>query len=185
MKAERIILGVDPGTQVMGFGLLKIQENKLSMIAVDELILKKFTDPYLKLKRVFEKTIALVDEYKPDEIALEAPFFGENVQSMLKLGRVQGVAMAAALSREVAVTEYQPTKVKMAVCGNGRASKEQLGRTVCQTLGIPVPEKYWDGTDALAVAICHYYQSNNPLLGGKKYNSWDAFVKANPNKISK
>lgn len=180
MGKERIILGVDPGTRIHGFGIIKTDGNKVSMIAMDELILIKITDPYLKLKKIFERTIQLIDQYHPDELAIEAQFFGENPQSMLKLGRAQGVTMAAALSRELSVTEYFPTKVKVALCGNGRASKEQIARTVTRLLNVDIPEKYWDSTDALAVALCHYYQKNNISsedTSKKKYSNWAAYVK--------
>ena len=126
MEAETIILGIDPGTNVMGFGIIVTKGNKMRLIMIDELLLNKHASHELRLKRIFEKTLALIDEYHPDELAIEAPFFGKNVQSMLKLGRAQGVAMAAGLYREVPITEYSPKKIKMAITGNGNASKEQV-----------------------------------------------------------
>ena len=136
MSTEKIILGIDPGTTIMGFGLIKIVNKKMELIRMDELMLKKYDDHYLKLKLIFEHTIQLIDTYHPDEIAIEAPFFGKNVQSMLKLGRAQGVAMAAGLSREIPITEYSPKKIKMAITGNGNASKEQVAKMLQSLLKI-------------------------------------------------
>ena len=153
MKTEKIILGIDPGTTIMGFGIIKIVGKKMEFVQMNELLLKKYEDPYLKLKLIFERTIELIDTYNPDEIALEAPFFGKNVQSMLKLGRAQGVAMAAGLSRQIPVTEYLPKKIKMAITGNGNASKEQVARMLQSTLGLKELPKNLDSTDGLAAAV--------------------------------
>ena len=136
LPKERIILGIDPGTTVMGYGLIKVIDKKMHFMQLNELMLKKYSDHYSKLKLIFERTIELIDTYHPDEIAIEAPFFGKNVQSMLKLGRAQGVAMAAGLSREVSITEYSPKKIKMAITGNGNASKEQVAKMLQSTLGL-------------------------------------------------
>ena len=179
---EKIILGVDPGTTIMGFGIIRIEDRKMSLIEMNELNLKKYKDHYLKLKLVFERTISLIDEFKPDEIAIEAPFFGKNIQSMLKLGRAQGVAMAAGLSREIPITEYSPKKIKMAITGNGNASKEQVAKMLQNLLSIEKLPKNLDSTDGLAAAVCHFYNSNNSL-GGKKYSGWASFVKKNQDKI--
>ena len=181
-KKDRIILGIDPGTTIMGYGLIKVVEKKMFFLQLNELILKKYDDHYLRLKYIFERTIELIDKYNPDEIAIEAPFFGKNVQSMLKLGRAQGVAMAAGLSREIPITEYSPKKIKMAITGNGNASKEQVAKMLQNLLSIEKLPKNLDSTDGLAAAVCHFYNSNNSL-GGKKYSGWASFVKKNQDKI--
>ena len=184
LKGERIILGIDPGTTIMGFGLIKVENKKMSFIQMNELQLSKYKDHYVKLKMIFERTIELIDNYHPDEIAIEAPFFGKNVQSMLKLGRAQGVAMAAGLSREVPITEYLPKKIKMAITGNGNASKEQVARMLQSQLKIGKLPKNLDATDGLAAAVCHFYNSGKTEIG-KSYSGWDAFIKQNPGKIKK
>ena len=184
MATERIILGIDPGTTIMGFGVIEIVNNKMKFIQLNELMLKKYDDPYTKLKLIFDRTIDLIDTYHPDEIAIEAPFFGKNVQSMLKLGRAQGVAMAAGLSRQVHITEYLPKKIKMAITGNGNASKEQVAKTLQQMLKIKELPKNLDSTDGLAAAVCHFYNSNKPDLG-KSYTGWDAFIKQNEKRVKK
>lgn len=183
---ERIILGIDPGTTVMGYGLLKIKNNKPSMIAMGVLDLKKYTDHYLKLQRIFLRTLSLIDEFHPNELAIEAPFFGKNVQSMLKLGRAQGVAMSAALFRNLPITEYAPLKIKMAITGNGGASKEQVADMLRRYLKIPKEDMLpqLDATDGLAAAYCHFLQINNPV-SEKKYNSWKDFINKNEDKIKK
>lgn len=179
---DKIILGIDPGTTIMGFGLIEIVNNKMKFVQMNELQLKKYDDHYIKLKMIFERTVELIDTYNPDEIAIEAPFFGKNVQSMLKLGRAQGVAMAAGLSRQVPITEYLPKKIKMAITGNGNASKEQVARMLQSMLGIKKLPKNLDATDGLAAAVCHFYNLGKPNLG-KSYTVWEAFVKQNPGKI--
>ena len=133
MNSEKIILGIDPGTTIMGFGLIKVVKKEMQFLQLNELQLKKYDDHYVRLKHIFERTIELIDTFHPDEIAIEAPFFGKNVQSMLKLGRAQGVAMAAGLSRDIPITEYSPKKIKMAITGNGNASKEQVARMLQST----------------------------------------------------
>jgi crossover junction endodeoxyribonuclease RuvC len=179
---ERIILGIDPGTTIMGFGLIKIVKGEMEFMQLNELILSKYDDQYLKLKHIFNRTIELIDTYHPDEIALEAPFFGKNVQSMLKLGRAQGVAMAAGLSRDIPVTEYSPKKIKMAITGNGNASKEQVAKMLQSLLGFKTLPKNLDSTDGLAAAVCHFFNSGTSQ-GQKKYTGWGAFVSQNPGKI--
>lgn len=185
INKERIILGIDPGTQVMGYGVLRVLNNKPSLIAMGVLQLSKYDDHYLKLRRIFERVIGLVEEYLPDELAIEAPFFGKNVQSMLKLGRAQGVAMAAALSRDIPIFEYAPLKIKMSITGNGKAAKEQVAYMCQNYLKIPdenmLPQL--DATDGLAAALCHYFQTNNPVQD-KKFNSWKDFINKNPGKVS-
>ena len=180
--AERIILGIDPGTTIMGFGLIKVEKNQMYFLRLNELQLSKYSDHYVKLKLIFERTIELIETFHPDEIAIEAPFFGKNVQSMLKLGRAQGVAMAAGLSRDIPITEYSPKKIKMAITGNGNASKEQVAKMLQSLLGIKDLPKNLDSTDGLAAAVCHFF---NAAKGGdqKKYTGWKAFVSQNPGKV--
>jgi crossover junction endodeoxyribonuclease RuvC len=161
MAKETIILGIDPGTTIMGFGLIRVVDKKMELLQLNELLLQKYKDPYIKLKLIFERTVELIDHYHPDEMALEAPFFGKNVQSMLKLGRAQGVAMAAGLSREVPVTEYAPKKIKMAITGNGNASKEQVAKMLQSMLSIKKMPKNLDATDGLAAAVCHHFNKGN------------------------
>ena len=187
MKAQRekIILGIDPGTTIMGFGLIKVVDNKMSFLLLNELVLNKFDDHYLRLKHIFERTLDLIDKYHPDEIAIEAPFFGKNVQSMLKLGRAQGVAMAAGLSKEIPITEYSPKKIKMSITGSGNASKEQVAKMLQSLLGIKKLPKNLDSTDGLAAAVCHFYNQNNKLSSEKNYSRWSAFVKQNEKRIKK
>ncbi len=184
MKEERIILGIDPGTTIMGFGLIKVVGKKMEFLQLNELLLSKYKDPYIKLKLIFERTVELIDTYHPDEIAIEAPFFGKNVQSMLKLGRAQGVAMAAGLSREVPITEYLPKKIKMAITGNGNATKEQVAKMLQSVLKIKELPKNLDSTDGLAAAVCHFYNSGKIEMG-KSYTGWEAFVKQNEKRVKK
>ena len=184
MSKEKIILGIDPGTTIMGFGLIKVTGKKMEFIQMNELLLSKYKDHYVKLKLIFERTIELIDTYHPDEIAIEAPFFGKNVQSMLKLGRAQGVAMAAGLSREIPITEYLPKKIKMAITGNGNASKEQVAKMLQSVLGLKTLPKNLDATDGLAAAVCHFYNGGR-LEVGKSYSGWDAFVKQNVDRVKK
>ena len=181
---ERIILGIDPGTIVMGYALLKVEERKPQPMMMGVLKLDKYESHYLRLRKIFERVTMLIDEYHPDELAIEAPFFGKNVQSMLKLGRAQGVAMAAALERDIPIFEYAPMKIKLSIVGNGEASKEQVAAMLQRLLHIPdeqMPPKL-DATDALAAAMCHFYQGNNPL-SEKKYNSWKDIIQKNPGKV--
>lgn len=182
MNEEKIILGIDPGTTIMGFGIIRIANKKMQFMQLNELHLKKYDDHYLKLKLIFERTIELIDTYNPDEIAIEAPFFGKNVQSMLKLGRAQGVAMAAGLSREVPITEYSPKKIKMAITGNGNASKEQVAKMLQSLLSLKELPKNLDATDGLAAAVCHFYNAGKVTIG-KSYSGWSAYVKQNQNKV--
>ena len=183
MVVEKVILGIDPGTAVMGFGIISVKGNKMELIAIHELILKKYENHETKLKVIFDKTLALIDEYHPDETALEAPFFGKNVQSMLKLGRAQGVAMAASLHRNIPIIEYSPKKIKMAITGNGNASKEQVAGMLQNLLKLKeFPTKYLDASDGLAVAVCHHFNSGS-LSTDKSYSGWDSFLKHNPDRI--
>ena len=184
MSKDRIILGIDPGTIVMGYGLISVQGTKVSTLAVGVIKLEKLDDHAVRLKRIFERTIGIIDEFHPDELAIEAPFFGKNVQSMLKLGRAQGVAIAAALSRDIPYVEYSPRKIKMSITGNGNASKEQVAAMLQQTLGIKNHD-YLDATDALGAALCHYYQNKKVAGGGKSYTGWKAFLNDNPAREAK
>jgi len=182
MSKEKIILGIDPGTTIMGFGLIKVIGKKMAFLQLNELDLRKYDDHYLKLKLIFERTLELIDTHKPDEIAIEAPFFGKNVQSMLKLGRAQGVAMAAGLSREIPITEYSPKKIKMAITGSGNASKEQVAKMLQSLLDLKTLPKNLDATDGLAAAVCHFYNEGK-ITAGKSYSGWASFVKQNQDKI--
>ena len=168
----------------MGFGLIRVQNKKMEFMQLNELNLKKYDDHYLKLKLIFERTIELIDTHHPDEIAIEAPFFGKNVQSMLKLGRAQGVAMAAGLSRQISITEYLPKKIKMAITGNGNASKEQVAKMLQSLLDLKTLPKNLDATDGLAAAVCHFYNSGKVTVG-KSYSGWESFVKQNEGRVKK
>ena len=182
--SEKIILGIDPGTTVMGYGLIKVVNNQMKFLLLNELDLKKYKDHYLKLKLIFNRTLELIENYHPDELALEAPFFGKNVQSMLKLGRAQGVAMAAGLIRETPIFEYSPKKIKMSITGNGNASKEQVAKMLQNIFNFKKIPKNLDSTDGLAVAVCHYYNLNS-VINNSNYKDWNTFLKKNPDKISK
>ena len=181
-KTDRIILGIDPGTTIMGYGLIHVKGNKMEMITMGVLHLSKLNSHASKLKRIFERTLALIDEYKADEMALEAPFFGKNVQSMLKLGRAQGVAMAAGLYRDIPIFEYAPKKIKMSITGQGTASKEQVAAMLKSLLKINEMPKHLDASDGLAAAVCHYFQ-NGKISGGKSYSGWSSFLKDNPDRL--
>ena len=183
-QADRVIIGIDPGTNVMGYGILGVYARKPAMIAMGVIELSKVGDHYMRLARIYERVAMLVEQYCPDEMAIEAPFFGKNVQSMLKLGRAQGVAMAAALSRQVPITEYEPRKIKQAITGNGAASKEQVCEMLKRILSIPsasiLPKL--DATDALGAALCHFYESAKPEIA-KGPSSWKEFIAKNPGRV--
>ena len=183
-NSEKIILGIDPGTNLMGYGVLRVTGNKAVMETMGIIDLRKYTGPYLKLGRIFERVTGIIESYLPDEMAIEAPFFGKNVQSMLKLGRAQGVAIAAAIHRDIPITEYAPLKIKMAITGNGQASKEQVADMLKRMLHIPDNEMlpFMDATDGLAAAYCHYLQAGRPTLA-KEYSGWKDFINKNPDKI--
>ena len=181
LAKESIILGIDPGTTVMGYGVIKIEGTKISLLDVGAVKMASLKTHEIKLKQVYDSMIELIDKHHPDHLAIEAQFFGENVQSMLKLGRAQGVAIAAALSRDIPFTEYAPKKVKMSITGSGNASKEQVAKmlmTLLNTKDLPVST---DATDGLATALCHHFQGGK-LSSGKSYKGWDAFVKQNPDR---
>lgn len=184
MKAEKIIMGVDPGTNVMGYGIIRVIGNKPELVVMGVIDMRKESDPYLRLGRIFERVTGVIDEYLPDEMAIEAPFFGKNIQSMLKLGRAQGVAIAAAIQRDVPIHEYAPMKIKMAITGNGSASKEQVAGMLQRLLTLKAADmpKFMDATDALAVAYCHFMQMGTPTTD-KHYSSWKDFVNKNQRRI--
>lgn len=182
---ERIILGIDPGTTIMGFGLIKVVGKKMEFLQLNELQLSKYDSHYKRLKLIFERTIELIDTFHPDHIAIEAPFFGKNVQSMLKLGRAQGVAMAAGLSRDIPITEYAPKKIKMAITGNGNASKEQVAKMLQSILDLKELPKNLDSTDGLAAAVCHFYNNGKSTSTAKNYSGWSSFVQQNEKRIKK
>ena len=182
---DKIISGIDPGTRVMGYGILGIKGKEPQLIAMGVLKLNLMDDHYMRLHHIYERVSGLVKQYLPDEMAIEAPFFGKNVQSMLKLGRAQGVAMAAALNQQIPITEYEPRKIKIAITGNGAASKEQVCAMLQRTLHIAQEDlpKFLDATDALAAALCHFYESQKPQFArGPK--SWKSFIAQNPDRVS-
>ena len=183
---DRVIIGIDPGTNVMGYGILGINGKTPALVAMGVIKLSKFDDHYMRLHRIYERVEGLVCQYLPDEMAIEAPFFGKNVQSMLKLGRAQGVAIAAALSRDIPITEYEPRKIKMAITGNGAASKEQVAEMLRRILNFDKDEmpEFLDATDALAAALCHFYESNKPIKSGG-VKSWVEYIAKNPDKVKK
>jgi crossover junction endodeoxyribonuclease RuvC len=163
----------------MGYGAIHIENRKARLLTLGVLDMSKLADHPIKLKTIFERTLELIEEYKPDELSIEAPFFGKNVQSMLKLGRAQGVAIAAALYRDIPIFEYSPKKIKMSITGSGNASKEQVASMLKSLLEIKDMPKYLDATDGLAAAMCHYFQNGKPE-GGKTFSGWKAFLGANP-----
>ncbi len=185
-----IILGIDPGTIIMGYGLIKVTGNRISLLEMGVLHPGKASagpggnDSYRKLQLIFNTVSGLITKYQPDSFAIEAPFFGKNVQSMLKLGRAQGVAIAAAMRHGLDVTEYSPKKVKQSITGNGNAAKEQVMKMLQQILSFTEDPKHYDATDALAVAVCHYFQQNTALPGmGEKVSGWKDFLAKNPDKL--
>ena len=182
---EKIILGIDPGTNIMGYGLIKVKDNKAEMISMGVIDLRKFADSYLKLGHIFERVTGIIDAYLPDEMAIEAPFFGKNVQSMLKLGRAQGTAIAAAIHHGVPIHEYAPLKIKMAITGQGQASKEQVAAMLQRLLKLDKNDmgKFMDATDALGSAYCHYLQMSRPETGATHYRGWKDFVNRNKERV--
>lgn len=185
-KVEKIVMGIDPGTNVMGYSILRVQGNKATMVAFGVVELKKYASHYLKLGKIYERVLGIIDSYHPDELAIEAPFYGKNVQSMLKLGRAQGVAICAAIQRDIPISEYEPKKIKMAITGNGSASKEQVAGMLKRMLNISdeIMHIQLDATDALAAAYCHFMQLGKPEQTGGK-NTWADFAKKNPNRIGR
>ncbi|WP_231706075.1 crossover junction endodeoxyribonuclease RuvC [Labilibaculum antarcticum] len=182
MSNDRIIMGIDPGTNLMGYGLIRIVDKKPQILVSGVLDLKKITDPYIKLQKIFQRTLQVIDEYKPDELAIESQFFGKNVQSMLKLGRAQGVAISAALHRNIPIFEYAPKKIKLAISGTGLASKEQLATILQRFFNLKEFPQNMDETDAIAIAMCHFFQGN-AIATKSKPKSWADFVKKNPDRV--
>jgi len=185
-KSAKIILGIDPGTLVMGYGIITVNGNQLNLVVMDVLKLNAKDDNYIRLEAIHRKVASLISTYKPDSFAIEAPFFGKNVQSMLKLGRAQGVAIAAAIQAGLDVCEYSPKKVKQSITGNGNADKEQVWKMLQQILFLKNEPQSYDATDALAVAVCHHFQMNSVL--GKVANGfkgWGDFIKKNPGKVKR
>lgn len=183
LSSERIILGIDPGTTIMGYGIIMVRDKKIELLTMGVLKLHQFSEQEDKLKKIFERAVSLIEEYHPDELAIEAPFFGKNVQSMLKLGRAQGVAMAAALSRTIPIFEYSPRKIKQSITGRGNASKEQVALMLQNLLQFSQSPQYLDATDGLAAAVCHYFQ-NNPGKQDKKFTGWKSFLTEHPDRQS-
>jgi crossover junction endodeoxyribonuclease RuvC len=185
-SSSKIILGIDPGTIIMGYGLITFHQGKPALLETNVLKLAKFKDIYERLHRIHERVHSLIEAYQPTDFAIEAPFFGKNVQSMLKLGRAQGVAIAAAIQAGLTVTEYSPKKVKQSVTGNGNADKETVWKMLQHHLELKSKPQYYDATDALAVAMCHYFQTKGPAgIKTKSIKGWDDFLKKNPQRIRK
>ena len=182
MVSDKIILGIDPGTIIMGYGLVHIRNKNIELINFGIIKLAQYQSHQDKLKKIFERITELITEYKPDEISIEAPFFGKNVQSMLKLGRAQGVAMSAALHRDIPIFEYSPKKIKMSITGNGNASKEQVASMLKSLMNIKEIPKHLDATDGLAAAVCHHFQKENSS-SSKTYSGWKSFITDNPKKV--
>ncbi len=182
MSEKHIILGIDPGTIVLGYGLILISGKQLSLIEMGVLRLQKIPDPFARLGKIYQRIDAIIEEFHPHEVAIEAPFFGKNVQSMLKLGRAQGVALASAFNRGIPVFEYSPRKIKQSITGNGNASKEQVALMVKNILKSEEVPEYLDATDGIAAALCHYFQTSKPVSApGAK--SWEDFIRKNPDRV--
>lgn len=179
-KNKYRLLGVDPGTNVLGYAVVEIENRQMRLVVLGVITMHHLEAHQHKLKKIYEELQAIIRRFYPDEMAIEAPFYAKNVQSMLKLGRAQGVAIAAAITKGVEITEYSPKKIKQSVTGNGNATKEQVAAMLEQILKAKLEEKYLDATDALAAAVCHFFQSNSTLAGGKKYKDWSGFIKENP-----
>ena len=183
MADERVILGIDPGTNITGYGLIGVEGRSLRLILIGVLKLNKYEDHMIRLTLIFNRIVSLIEQHHPHEFAIEAPFYGKNVQSMLKLGRSQGVAIAAALSHALPVYEYSPRKIKQSITGKGSASKEQVAAMLGRILPLTETPETLDATDALAVAVCHYFQQGATPDPGKKYSGWKSYLAANPGKI--
>ena len=182
--AKQVILGIDPGTIVMGYGIISVDGQTVKMESLGVILLAKYEDKLDKLRIIYEKTASLIQQYNPDSCAVEAPFFGKNVQSMLKLGRSQGVAIACALMHKVPVFEYAPRKIKLSVTGNGNASKEQVAAMLQQICHFQPTPRFLDATDGLAAAVCHYYSTRSAIPSRSSAKNWDDFVKKNTNRIA-
>ena len=180
---QRIIMGIDPGTNLLGYGVILIDARKVHFVDMGVVDLRKEKDHFVKLNRIFHEVGILMDRYTPDDLAIEAPFYGKNPQVMLKLGRAQGAAISAALHRQIPVFEYAPRKVMMAIPGNGNASKEQVMMLMGKTLKIEMDNKFLDASDALGIAMCHFYQLTNPLSDTSASTNWKKFIAAHPDRI--
>ena len=192
-NTDKIILGIDPGTRILGFGVIRVFDGGVEYVDMGVVNLKSVKDHFVTLKTILQEVTGIIDKYNPDELAIEAPFYGKNVQVMLKLGRAQGAAIAAAIKRDIPIFEYAPRSIELAVTGKGAASKEQVAMMAQRLLGINIPQEYLDATDALAIALCHHYHSSSPILaasvkgtGGRKKSSgsWEQFVESNPGRIN-
>ena len=181
-KQNKVVLGIDPGTVVLGYGLIRIEGKKPLLETMGVIKLHKFNNHFEKLGMIYKRIDSIIEEFHPDEIALEAPFFGKNVQSMLKLGRAQGIAMAPAIKRGIPVFEYAPRKIKQAITGNGNASKEQVAALLNHILKIGEKPEFLDATDGLAAALCHFYQMDQPILKSG-YKNWQEFIRKNPGRV--
>ncbi len=185
MTKEKIILGIDPGTNILGFGIVRVDTKGPHYVDMGVFDLRKIKDPFEKLANIFAGVSELIDEHHPDELAVESPFYGKNAQVILKLGRAQGAALTAAVMKGIPVAEYAPRKAKIAICGNGAASKEQVAMMLQKTLKVELDPQYLDATDALAIALCHHYQMSNPLAGAGGKTDWKRFLAENPDRIKK
>lgn len=185
LTKDKTIIGIDPGTNILGYGIIRVDSKGPHYVDMGVFDLRKIKDPFEKLANIFAGVTELLDEHNPDELAVESPFYGKNAQVILKLGRAQGAALTAAVMRGIPVAEYAPRKAKIAICGNGAASKEQVAMMISKTLKVDLDPKYLDATDALAIALCHHYQMSNPLasIGGK--SDWKKFLEDNPERIKK
>ena len=185
MEKSKTILGIDPGTKILGFGVIGINSHGPHYVDMGVFDLRKIKDPFEKLANIFAGVTELIEEHKPDCLAVESPFYGKNAQVILKLGRAQGAALTAAVMKGIPVAEYAPRKAKIAICGNGAASKEQVAMMIQKTLKVDLDPKYLDATDALAIALCHHYQMTNPLAGIGGKSDWKKFLEDNPDRIKK
>ena len=185
MTKDRIILGIDPGTNILGFGVISVDSKGPHYLTMGVFDLRKISDPFEKLANINVGVKELIAEYAPTDMAVESPFYGKNAQVILKLGRAQGAAIIAATEAGIPVAEYAPRKAKIAICGNGAASKEQVEIMVQKTLGITLKPEHLDATDAMAIALCHHYQLSSPLAGASSTSSWEKFIAANPDRVKK
>ena len=181
--SNKVIIGIDPGTNILGYGVIRVDSRGPHYVDMGVFDLRRIKEPFEKLANIFAGIGEILDEVKPDEMAVESPFYGKNAQVILKLGRAQGAAITAAVMRGIPVSEYAPRKAKIAICGNGAASKEQVSVMIQKTLKVELDPKYLDATDALAIALCHYYEKNNPLAGVSSGTDWKKFIEANPDRV--
>lgn len=181
----KTILGIDPGTNILGYGVISIDADGPHFVDMGVFDLRRIKDPFEKLANIFSGVEELIETYKPDQLAVESPFYGKNVQVVLKLGRAQGAAITAATMKGIPVAEYAPSKAKIAICGNGLASKEQVAMMIGKTLKVELDPKFLDATDALAIALCHHYQLSSPLAAVKSKGGWKEFIESNPHRLKK